>query len=770
MASPRPEDPAFRLIHVPSVTMFLSHRDFFQTFQAELLALTWPRGPGMLERHHNYFFATVPKNMESFLMNELISLGALKVNETRAGASFEGSMELAYRVCLWSRIANRVLLPIRQFPAETPEALYEGIRDIPWDDHLENSGTLAVEFNTSRSAITHTKYGALKVKDGIVDFFRDKTGTRPSVDLGTPDVRVNVFVLNNEAKVSLDLSGESLHRRGYRTEGASAPLKENLAAAVLIKAGWPTVAEAGGTIIDPMCGSGTLLIEAALIAADSAPGLLRPYYGFLKWKQHQPEVWERLIDEAEEREREGFGKMPPIIGYDHDASAVQSALRNVTRAGMTGMIHVERRELTRCVPSKKTSSKPGMLIVNPPYGKRIGEVRELKRLYSALGRQLRTHFQGWKAGVLTGNPDSGVAMGIRAKEKQTFFNGPIRCDFLEFDIIPKWYVEQEHALFGPASFHRITPQIIPLAEPFANRVKKNRRKLKSWLKKESITAYRIYDQDLPDFAVAVDIYNEHVHVQEYQAPKTVDPQKAEKRLRAVLDALPMVLNIPPNQVFLKVRQKQKGAFQYKKQASRKEFQQVSEYGCRFLVNLTDYLDTGLFLDHRLIRGKIRDLARGKRFLNLFSYTGAASVYAAKGGAKSTTSVDISKVYSDWAKSNMALNGFSAKKHQFIAADCLEWVKSEKNAYDLILLDPPTFSNSKKMRRTFDVQRDHVPLIHQVTRLLAPDGLLIFSTNYRRFKLDQEALSHLHVEDWTARTIPPDFRRRANIHHCWKITL
>ena len=720
-------------------------------------------------KNHHYFFAAVPKNMESFLVNELISLGASEVKETRAGASFEGPMELAYRVCLWSRLANRVLFPITQFPADTPEALYEGIRSISWEEHLKNSGTLAVDFHASRSAITHTKYGALKVKDGIVDYFRDKTGTRPSVDLNTPDIRINVFTLNNEARVSLDLSGESLHRRGYRIEGALAPLKENLAAAILIEAGWPKMADVGGAIIDPMCGSGTLLIEAALIAADSAPGLLRPYYGFFKWEQHRPEVWEALIDEAEEREREGFGRMPPIIGYDADVSAIQSALRNVTRAGMTGMIHLEKRELAECVPSKKMTSRPGILIVNPPYGKRVGEIRGLKPLYSALGHQLKTHFQGWKAGVVTGNPDLGKAMGIRAKEKRVFFNGPIRCELLEFDILPKWYVEKEHALFDSTPRLRITPQVIPLAEPFANRIKKNRRKLKSWLKKEEIAAFRIYDQDLPDFAVAVDIYDERVHVQEYQAPRTVDPQMAKKRLQALLDALPVVLDVSPNQIFLKKRQKQKGAFQYAKQASEQKFYQVSEYGCRFLVNLTDYLDTGLFLNHRLIRNMIKELAQGKRFLNLFSYTGAASVYAAKGRAKSTTSVDLSRVYLDWAKRNMALNGFSTQKHQFIAADCLEWVKSEKNTYDLILLDPPTFSNSKKMKRSFNVQHDHVSLIQEVMRLLTPNGLLIFSTNFRKFKLDQKALTNLHLEDWTTRTIPPDFQRRTHIHHCWRIT-
>lgn len=393
------------------------------------------------------FFATTPRNMESFLVDELQSLGAVEVKETRAGAAFEGSWELAYRVCLWSRIANRVLFPIAYFAAKTPPALYDGIRSIRWEDHLRNSATLAVDFNCTKSKITHSKYGALKVKDGIVDYFRDKTGARPSVELKTPDVRVNVFLHNNRARVCIDLAGESLHRRGYRTDRGPAPLKENLAAAILIKMGWPAIAAAQGGLLDPLCGSGTFLIEAAMMAADSAPGLLRPYFGFLKWEQHRPRIWESLLEEAEDRESRGFSRLPPLIGYDSNAAAVKSAIGNLERAGMPGLIHFEKKALAECTPPAKLLAKPGLVIANPPYGKRMGKVRELKPLYETLGKLLRTHFKGWKAGVLTGNPDMGKAMGLRARDKRQFFNGAIPCELLQFDVSPQWYVRREHAIF-----------------------------------------------------------------------------------------------------------------------------------------------------------------------------------------------------------------------------------------------------------------------------------------------------------------------------------
>jgi 23S rRNA (guanine2445-N2)-methyltransferase / 23S rRNA (guanine2069-N7)-methyltransferase len=316
--------------------------------------------------------------------------------------------------------------------------------------------------------------------------------------------------------------------------------------------------------------------------------------------------------------------------------------------------------------------------------------------------------------------------------------------------------------------------LTPGAEMFANRLRKNLKQLGKWAAREDIACYRLYDADMPEYAVAIDLYRgaqRWAHVQEYQAPKDVDPAKAEARLKEALSAIPSVLEIAPEQLFFKVRRRQKGAAQYEKLAEEKRFHEVGEGGLRFLVNFTDYLDTGLFLDHRLTRALLRELARGRHFLNLFAYTGTATVYAAAGGAASTTTVDMSRTYLDWARKNLALNGYSDARHHYVQADCLEWLQQavrEKMRYGLIFLDPPTFSNSARMDTTFDVQRDHVALLSAAAQLLTPDGVLIFSNNLRGFKMDHAALPGLHIEDITRSTIPEDFARNPRIHNCWKI--
>jgi 23S rRNA (guanine2445-N2)-methyltransferase / 23S rRNA (guanine2069-N7)-methyltransferase len=282
----------------------------------------------------------------------------------------------------------------------------------------------------------------------------------------------------------------------------------------------------------------------------------------------------------------------------------------------------------------------------------------------------------------------------------------------------------------------------------------------------------VYDADLPEYALAVDLYERWAHVQEYAAPATIDPEKAAARLRDALAVLPKALGFPEAHVILKVRRRQKGSAQYQRHATTGQFREIGEGGLRFLVNLTDYLDTGLFLDHRSTRALIRSVVRGGRFLNLFAYTGTASVYAAAGGAASTTTVDMSPVYLDWARRNMALNGFSeGRTHRFVRADCLAWLAApHPERYHVIFLDPPTFSNSARMgEATFEVQRDHVSLIQSAAKLLARDGVLFFSNNFRHFKMHRAALAGLIVEDITPTTIPPDFLRNPRIHTCWRIS-
>jgi len=714
------------------------------------------------------FFAVAPKGVESLLTDELKALGAEGVKASRSGAFFQGDLETGYRACLWLRTANRVLSPIARFQAETPEALYDGVRTIRWSEHMEPDGSFAVDFSSSRSQIHHTRYGALKVKDAVVDQFREQFGTRPSVDLSRPDVRLNVYLLKDEAILSIDLSGESLHKRGYREEAGPAPLKENLAAAILLRAGWPEISGRGGGLMDPMTGSGTLPIEAALMAADVAPGLLRDYFGFLKWKGHRPEIWERLLDEARERRAAGLMKLPPIVGYDADPRAVRNAAANVERAGLRGVVHVEKKEFAVLVPHPGMKGRPGLVVLNPPYGERLGEISELRSLYGALGMRLKAHFSGWRASLFTGNVELGKGMGLRAEKKYSLYNGPIECKLLNFRIEPDRFVNTQHRSLRPASVTPRTP-LDPAAEMFANRLRKNLKRLGKRFKKEAIPCFRVYDQDLPEYAVAVDIYDKWVHVQEYKAPDTVDSEKAEARLSQVLAVIPEVLGVPEGRIFLKVRRRQKGKAQYSRHEDHGGFHEVIEDDCRFLVNFTDYIDTGLFLDQRITRGLVRDLARGKRFLNLFCYTGTATVYAARGGARSTTSVDASRGYLAWARRNLALNGFDPGRHSFHQADVLTWLSRENRFYDLVFLDPPTFSNSKRSQAVLDVQRDHVELIRSAAKVLEREGIIFFSSNYSKFQMDVDALKGFRMEDLSARTLPPDFKRRAGMHHCWKIT-
>ena len=729
--------------------------------------------------NHN-FFVTCPLGVEPLLSRELTGLGADAPHEQRAGVTFAGTLETAYRACLWSRLANRVLLRLGEFPAGDFDALYVGARGIDWPTVLDARGTFAVGFTESRSTLGHSHYAALKVKDAIVDACREITGQRPDVDTARPDVRVHVHVEQERGEIYLDLSGESLHRRGYRDEGGAAPLKENLAAAILLRAGWPEAAAEGCAFLDPMCGSGTLCIEAALIAADSAPGLLRDYFGFFGWRGHDGLLWARLREEAQARRAAGFKSVPKIVGYDEDRRAVRAALENVARAGLTGLVHIEKRELADAAPVAPT----GLLVVNPPYGERLGDEKTVPALYERLGEVLKSRFTGWRAAVFTGNPELGFRLGIRSEKPLHLRNGALECVLLRLTV-------EESRFFTPRDAGQDSPARQAVrdalrlarqrksaghggAEDFANRLRKNLKHLSRWAKREGVDCYRVYDADLPEYALAVDLYQGEerwVLAQEYAAPRSIDPALAEARLADALAEIPALLDIRPDHLFLKVRQRQKGAAQYERESEAGRFHTVFEHGGRFWVNFEDYLDTGLFLDHRVTRQKLGAWAKGQRFLNLFCYTATATVHAALGGARASTSVDMSATYLDWAGRNFELNGLDRTKHERIQADCLAWLEEarrDKRRYDLIFLDPPSFSNSKRMADVLDVQRDHPHLIRACLDLLAPGGTLVFSTNLRTFRLEAESLGDCRIEDISRATLPPDFARNPRIHQCWTI--
>ncbi len=378
------------------------------------------------------FFATAPKGVENLLADELKGLGAQQVHEAQAGVSFEGALDVAYRTCLWSRVASRVLLPLGRFPAATPEALYRGVGNIDWREHIDSQATLAVDFSSTGSALAHTQFGSQKTKDAIVDQLRDRSGSRPSVELTQPSVRINVHVRADVATLSIDLSGDSLHRRGYRTQSTAAPMKENLAAAILLRAGWPKLAAQGAPFVDPMCGSGTLPIEAALIAGDIAPGWQRRYFGFLGWRQHQPQIWQALVQEAQERRLAGLPRIPTILGFDHEPQAVRAARHNVAQAGLQEHVTIELASLKDLRPP--AASMPGLLATNPPYGERIGSDGDLSALYGQLGSILKQRFEGWSAWVLTSSEQLGFAIGLRADRSYAVFNSNVPCRLLKFRI------------------------------------------------------------------------------------------------------------------------------------------------------------------------------------------------------------------------------------------------------------------------------------------------------------------------------------------------
>ncbi len=719
------------------------------------------------------------RGCEALLADEVTALGATEVVPGRAQVTCTGDYTMALRICMWSRVASRVLWPIGiDLPSQHPDELYAAVREIVIDDHLAVGKTFAIACTLGigtgpETPFAHSHFVALRVKDAIVDRLRETRGARPDVDREFPDLRLAIHVSDGKATLSVDLAGEALHRRGYRLDGRTAPLKENLAAALLLRMGWAERAANAEPLCDPMCGSGTLLVEAGLIAGDRAPGLLRQHWGFTGWAQHDEALWAEIATLARERARAGLKVLDaraPLMGLDEDPEAVAAALKNAKIAGLEGRVSVHVGSFAGLTAPE---GKPGLLITNPPYGERLGELEALTGTYRMIGDVLRRGFPGWTAGVFTAHGPLPGEIGLRPARRDIFWNGPIECRLLTIPISATAVTTSD----GPG-----WRKVSQASEMFGNRVKKNLAHLGKWAKRERISCYRVYDADLPEYSVAVDLYEgvdfDHprsaplrwAHVQEYQAPATVDEGKAERRLSDIMARLPEVLQIPEDRVVLKVRKRQRGRTQYEANERHNERLIVMEGGHQFVVNLRDYLDTGLFLDQRNLRARIGKSSQGKRVLNLFCYTGSATVYAARAGAVSTTSVDLSNTYLTWAEDNFGLNELDPRNHRLVQDDCLHWMEAAKAGgaqYDVIFLAPPTFSNSKRMEGVLDVQRDHTAMLASCAQLLSPNGEIFFIDHFRRFKMN--APEGLRFEELTKKTLPLDFSRDARFHNAWRLT-
>ncbi len=718
------------------------------------------------------YVASCGSGLEPLVAEEIASYGGHEVTLTPGAVSWTGPIQTAYKACLHSRFSSRILLELSRFQAPDTDTLYDEIGHVMWDEHFSLKTTFAVYTTLVHARINHSQFASLRVKDAIVDQFQRRLGRRPDVDTYKPKIRFNLHIHDTRASISLDLSGESLHRRGYRSATGEAPLKETLAAALVKLSAIPDCIGPDDYLLDPMCGSGTLLIEAALMLNNSAPGLLRDNFGFHYWLKHRQDIWDKVVNEALEAEGSGSAdSLPHIIGYDADPRAVAVARKNVIAAGMREIITIRHRPLARLnCPGRK-----GVLLTNPPYGERLSEKNVIKYLYRFLGRRFHDQFTGWQLAFFTGNPDLAEMTGTKWYGQHALYNGPIRC---------KLFLGNHTEKHKAPPLSRSLPEKAAIlsdcpAPEFANRLFKNCSNLLPWAEDNDVECFRLYDRDMPEYNMAIDLYGHHVHVQEYAPPKTIDPHKAEERFSAAVQTLRLLLELPRSQLFIKTRKRQKGSDQYQKKENKKKqkkhprkknkgisYHEVCEGGYSFLVNFTDYLDTGLFLDHRITRSKIAELAQGKTFLNLFGYTGSATVYAAAGGATSTTTVDISARYLERAQMNLAINGHGGPLHTFVEADCMQWLRTSRSYYGCIFVDPPTFSNARHRKTSFAVNRDHKELLQFAMNRLAPNGTLIFSTNSRKFKFDMDLAASCLVQEITRQTIPFDFSASPPIHRCW----
>lgn len=762
------------------------------------------------------FFATCPAGFEATLAEELKKLHIKRTRPLKGGVAFYGPVEAGMRACLWLRSASRVLMVLDRVAAYNADALYREVYAMDWQQHIRSGATIAVTARGTNKELRNSKFTALKVKDAVCDSLRDAVGSRPDVQPDRPDVALWVAIHGKKATISIDFAGESLHRRGYRqttldSSHVEAPLKEALAAGILLQARFGQfLARTVGKpamVVDPVCGSGTFVIEAAMMAVDMAPGLLRDYWGFEGWAGFDEDVWSDILAEADDRLEAGQSNVSAlgIVGFDVDGAAVEIARENARRAGLSGIVRFEqgncenlganvRAEAHRFGFDQGLEGVEGFVAMNPPYGVRLLS-GGMESFYEMLRVGLESLPKGWTMVAITPDASFDVALDLDADDAYPVYNGALEATVSQYTLgtcerVPVTLISLDGAehTFN-ASFES--------AQQFADRFRKVAKLRRKWAKREDIEAYRIYDADLPDYSLAIDFIEGydarhmegvpksarvwppattggHLVISEYQAPREIDPVKATRRYRDACEIAKLIMGVSSSHTFEKVRRQDRGGSQYAQECRRSHLVYTVENGHVFELDLGSYLDTGLFLDHRVTRALVGKEAEGAHFLNLFAYTGTATVYAAQGGAASTTTVDLSQTYLDWAQRNMLLAGQRGRNHTFVKADTMEWLEQEAQRgarYDLVFVDPPTFSNSKSMgERTWDIQRDHVALLCAVKNVLAPEGEIVFSGNLRSFKLAAEELAEegLEVTDITKDTIPEDFARNPKIHFCYTL--
>lgn len=762
------------------------------------------------------FYASCPEGFESALDAELRNMGLRKTRRLKGRVTFTGTVADGYRACLWSRLASRVFVVLGRFDCWDANALYDGAYDMPWESILVRGASIAVTARGSNKELRNSHYAALCVKDAICDRLADEAGARANVDTEHPDARIALSIRGERASIHLDLSSEPLFKRLPREatrSGAKAHvLRPDYAALMLAQTGWTQAvaaldsddaSPAAPALVDLSCAGGGLELEAISQLIDRAPGLLRQQWGFTGWQRHDEDAWNALIAEADQRAEAAKNRRAVIVATDADPASVGYAARVLRSAGVArhAALVAPRAEDILAVLQDEGADVVSLLAdtTEVPFTQTAGILSLITKVRAACGcpQLVALTRDDFLSRSLNLEPGTSIMVKPNNEEAHIMvFSSTESLD--EKGASEKLAQPITHTVdLGDGKQVAV---LVPESNQFAARLKKVARLRRKWAKRAGVTCYRVYDADLPDYAAAIDLYQgsdatpgRWLVIAEYAAPKTVDPSLARARLLDILTIAPLVLDVDPAHVYAKARTRSRGGSQYadagRNAMSRsgrgpqdtvgedpqRKLPRIEEGGLTFLVNFDDYLDTGIFLDHRVTRDLVRERARGKkRFLNLFAYTGTATCYAADGGVEETVTVDLSNTYLDWADRNMRLNGFTGRNHEFVRADVRRWISEQRetrNRWDLIFCDPPTFSNSSKMgNRTFDVQRDHTELIIGLSRLLTRQGEAIFSCNLRTFKPDIEGLARAGVvlTDITAQTIPEDFARNPRIHKCYLV--
>ena len=844
------------------------------------------------------FYASCPEGFETALADELRSMGLRQVRPLKGRVAFAGSPANAERACLWSRLASRIFVVLGRFACANAEDLYEATRSIAWERILRAGATIAVTARGTNDELRNSHFAALRVKDALCDRMLEVEGRRPNVDTDDPDARISLTLRGNRASIQLDLSGDPLFKRlpreATRTHAAHV-LRPDYAALACAQGNWQEICSAALTntkdamgdedtaaptdgsapadgsapsdgnvlagstaerpaptlpvMIDACCAGGGVVLEAASILADRAPGLERRNWGFQSWSEHDAATWRELLNEADRRAELAKGRVARIVATDPSGDAVACARRILKAAGLADRVIFAQPDLDKI--SRKLmmpaccGGEPRGFVFLDTTETAISKMSRMLDLATSLhagacgADPVRAMLSTMPTVALTrddllirtlGEPARSLRVMPNNEEAElavfSAANGAITAgegNAAAEDPMPAEDAVKSNVAPSPATIlidlgdDKPCPVLIPESEQFARRLRKIAKLRRKWAQREGVTCYRVYDADLPDYSAAIDLYEgsattpgRWLVIAEYAAPREVDPALAEARLLDILTLAPRILQVDPDNVFAKARIRSRGGSQYGKQAGgsnpgkggkprgtrggsasnrpsqgagsgtpsdirTRRLPLIEEGGLTFAVNFNDYLDTGIFLDHRITRGLVREHARGKRFfLNLFAYTGTATCYAADAGVEETVTVDLSNTYLDWAERNMEQNGFVGPDHHYVRADVMGWIRDmrqTRNRWDLIFCDPPTFSNSSKMgRRTWDVQRDHVELLVGLSRLLSREGEAIFSCNLRTFRPDIEELARAGVvlTDITDETIPEDFARNKKIHHCYLV--